>query len=1091
MAKPNRWWMALVHEFTTQASVYGPLPMPAGRLLEVEMILTLLADHFPGVDPAMAWAVLNGHAFPALNALSEEGRRAVALARLRLSDPLGRGAWERALAAYTALPVQYTLYKVEGMSVVATPTALVPGRQAAYRKALRTPPEPILRAPCYVDTEGIYRFDLGRLTHEVEIPEGAIYLPHALPISQIQPRDTSDRSCLRVRLSDLQDEAAWMDRQAPSGSAAAQSWGARMQAVDLRDIGPEGLTASTELALDGLLHLIGMVGSGKSTLFTVLAVYLARRKYRVVILQGDVASLLRLYAVFEGLRLADESILSVPLVGRSTRLLHLNRLHAVEAQKHGLRLSQQHPSLPMFSTICPLDGLRQDVDPIPLGAEPCTRLYATPSSEDAKEPPKRDCPFLPVCPVHLPTRQLVSANIWLATPASFLASSPQTPLVSQEMRYIEMAMRYADVILVDEADAVQSQMDSYFAPFEVLVGHKEAWLDRLYNQVTRQVYRPARPRVGRNAEFDRWRAAHNNVQQAVDRLYYWLRESMTTMRWLGNTYFNGGRLLQRVADELQQIGAPMADFNRAAEAFTRNPLGVTLGRSREADLPEAWSNAIRLEMDAADSERSLAELQGWWTSRLLPSSKDARQVEQIAHHLLIALIVGVLDNALQSVIAAWGCAEEEIELDRGTGGLFFKPSDSLLRLVPEAPMGSVLGFQYFDADERGDGELRFFHVRGMGRALLYHLHDALQLTDGVPGPHVVLTSGTSWAPGSWRYHLEVPPSALLLPQREEASKGIACFFDHLPDPDIPGRRLTVSGQPIPSERMRNLRAMISELTAKQGFKQVSRFDEELSLLEEHRRRILLVVGSYEEAREVSEKLAQDLGTPLGQDVEMLVPDSDSELLWHQPLGKLPRSLVSQLAERSARFLVAPLQAIERGHNILVGTQAAIGSVYFLVRPLPRPGDPQAAIQRMNAWASAYVPTLTQHDVGAAGMQLRTKAHSQWESALRGEETYRGTRDRTALLWTQLVLVWQCIGRLLRGGVSARVHFVDAKWSEVSSGLVAGRHDTEETSMLIGFSQVLDQALADPDLGRRAVAEALYGPFATALKNVKGVHYASK
>src|SRR6266700_2413605 len=90
-------------------------------------------------------------------------------------------------------------------------------------------------------------------------------------------------------------------------------------------------------------------------------------------------------------------------------------------------------------------------------------------------------------------------------------------------------------------------------------------------------------------------------------------------------------------------------------------------------------------------------------------------------------------------------------------------------------------------------------------------------------------------------------------------------------------------------------------------------------------------------------------------------------------GTLRRSLLEHLPKQPARFLVAPLQSIERGHNILVGEEAAIGSVYFLVRPYPVPGDIHAAINKINTWATDYVPTLTQMNATLAGHHLREAA----------------------------------------------------------------------------------------------------------------------
>ncbi|MBA3531882.1 MAG: hypothetical protein H0T73_08185, partial [Ardenticatenales bacterium] len=457
-----------------------------------------------------------------------------------------------------------------------------------------------------------------------------------------------------------------------------------------------------------------------------------------------------------------------------------------------------------------------------------------------------------------------------------------------------------------------------------------------------------------------------------------------------------------------------------------------------------------------------------------------------------------LDHALQDVLAEWPTASASLELDRGSGSLFYQPSDSLVRLVPEAPMGAVLGFQYYDVDSTGDGSLRFFHIRGVGRDLLLHLHDALSASDGKAGPQVILTSSTSWAPGSWRYHLDTPPGAILLPSRAEERATVECFFSPILDPEINGKTLYVSGRHSTAERLRNLRAMTQHLTRPEGPYQ-SPFDEEFTRIkDEERKRILILVARYDEAEEVARVLAETLaevrGTAVTDEVVALVPDrqGEGEWAWKTPRGQYLRSMLPRFSKYPAHFLVAPLQAIERGHNILVGQsqRAAFGSVYFFVRPVPHPGDLHTAVHRINRWSQKVVPTLEQGQIAQTGHALRQRASFEWDKLLRERETYREASDRKALLWTQLVLVWQCIGRLLRGGVHARVHFIDAKWAEATARLLNQAGDTEQTSMLLGFERILNEALADPDPAHRALAEALYGPFATALQEMKSVHRAN-
>jgi len=1085
MRETTAWRESLARDLKTYREVYGPLPMAASRLLYTELVLTLMHDHLPGENPERAWAILNGYAFSGLRALPEESQQAIAIARLLLPEPLGRGTWERWLSEYQHLPGPYQLYCVQGSSITLTNTSVLPQRLDVMRTALTTPPAWKSRPPRYA-TAGTYQFSLDRTQHEVTIPPD-IYPSESILVPKGR---TNIRPPLSVSIEDLRKEAEWIDAVAAPGSVAAQSWAERIRTLQLKVVRNGELTISQALTVDGMLHLIGMVGSGKSSLFTVLAVYLARRGQRVVIVQGDVASLLREHAVFAELSKSDPRIRSVPLVGRSTRTTHLNRLTVAEASIHGPSISRDHAAYPMLSTVCPLDGWRRDVSPIQAGKEPCTRLYLR--DKDETEAHRRDCPLMPVCPIHQPTRELMQASIWLATPASLLASSPQTPLVPEQIRNAELVMRATDLVLVDEADLVQIQFDDRFAQVEVLVGRNDSWLDRLAMQVARQVYRPGRPLVGTNAGLDRWLTAHTNTQRAVDRLYFWLRERMDTRLWLGQSYYSGSRLLQRVGGEIAQVGGDAKTYEEAYQAFNRMMYGGVRAAIQGVELPVAWEKAIHAELFSSQAGTALRVLKRWLQADLaVPEDIDESVLEMLAHHLRIALIVGVLDHALQDVILEWPAAAEELDLNRGSGGLFFAPSDSLTRMVPEAPMGAILGFQYFDPENRGEGELRFFHIRGVGRSLLYHLHDGMTLTDGIIGPHVILTSATSVAPSSWRYHLHAPPQALLLPKwahNESPAKGqhVHCFFESIPDPARPGKALAISQGLPPAERVRRLRAMVSELARKNEYEQESRFDRELALLPEDRKRILIVVGRYDEAEEVEAALTEALRAKPGESVVALIPDPEADFPTEPRPGRLLRSRIAQFPKLTATFLIAPLQSVERGHNILVGQEAAIGSVYFLVRPIPVPGDPHTAVQRMNAWAMRYVDTLDQLDITTAGQKLRENARRLWDETLRAKESYRGSADRTALLWTQLVLVWQCIGRLLRGGVDARVHFMDAKWAEARSGLVTKPRDTEETSMLVGFQRILNEALTDPDPVQRAFMQALYAPFAEGLGQIEGV-----
>jgi hypothetical protein len=1097
MRKVGAWRTTLQNSLNTQTQGYGTFSMQVPELLDIELVLTTMRNVFPGQNPARAWAVLNGQQLPHLKELSPEQQKAIVLTRLHLPNPLGRRAWERKLHVYTSLPSHYALYSIENEEILEHENALLfQERKEALRKAVEVPPEWVTQESFYAPP-GRYGFTIQQDSYEVGLPEWTETLSRQASCHMGEKR-TPDQHPLTISFQNLQEEADWMDRIIANEAHEAQSWGWRIRRLQFRLVSQAGVQPSTHLTLDGLLHLIGMVGSGKSSFFTVLTVYLARRGYRVMMVLSDVASIFRELENLEMIRHADPHMLqAVPLLGRSSRMQHLNRLYRSLAVRDGVSLSYRHPAYQYLSTICALDGLRQDERSFLSGSEPCTRLIALEGEHENK---RFDCPFLPTCPVHQVTHTLPTANIWLATPASLLASSPQSPLFPYDMRYIDLAMRHMHVMLVDEADLVQVQFDDRFAPMEVLVGVRgESWLDRMAIQVARQFYRPGRPLIGSKPDLDRWQNAHDNTQHAVNRLYSLLRHPKpTTREWLGSEYFSHDILISKFMYEFKTYSRHQKEVARQAQLFKYQPLiSLVKTEKEETPPPSEWYTALHLEMLKADTDQAVDILEKWLDQVCTPkfAAASVQERNQLALHLLVMLLVITLDHALQEMIMLWP-ATEILGVDRGRGGFFYRPSEDQLRLLPEPPMGGVMGFQYYSTDKTGrQGELRFFQVKGLGRDLLYHLHDALKISDGICGPHVILTSGTSWAPGSWKYHIPVPPGAVLLPQetgeRETPAQRITCHFHPLLDPSVPGKFLHVSGHSDPERRIRSLREMVEALARPQGF-QASFFETELNALEPHRRRILLVVGSYREAKEVGDVLASlfmEHAHFSPEDVLTLVSDreGDGNDEWENPPGTLVRSLLNHMPKLPSKFLIAPLQAIERGHNILIGQEAALGSVFFLVRPYPVPGEIHAAINKLNAWVYPFLSQIKGLSATLAGSHLRQQAAEMWSKMLTDEKTYKDLEEeRSALLWTQFVLVWQCIGRLLRGGASARVHFVDAKWAEQSAD---GNNDTEQTSMLVGFRRILNEAVTDPDPLKQAIAHILYGEAQVAFNNVERVHYA--
>ena len=101
-----------------------------------------------------------------------------------------------------------------------------------------------------------------------------------------------------------------------------------------------------------------------------------------------------------------------------------------------------------------------------------------------------------------------------------------------------------------------------------------------------------------------------------------------------------------------------------------------------------------------------------------------------------------------------------------------------------------------------------------------------------------------------------------------------------------------------------------------------------------------------------------------------------------------------------------------------------------------------------------------------------------------------SKQREAVIWNQLVSIWQVIGRLIRGGSPARVIFCDAAFA-LNTAHQDEQGDTPQSSLLVGMQEVLrpyfsskyTRGITRTD---KALVQAPYEPFYNALENIQGI-----
>ncbi|WP_416519267.1 hypothetical protein [Streptomyces achromogenes] len=1168
-------------------------------LCQTELALRILERITPEEPARGAYTLFGGYEFararghvtgPEHKVLLDAGRHLLWHLRRRRT-------WQQTLEIYLALPDRLRAYDVPAPDRPARrrEPAVASDRLSVYDAALTALP-PLARKALPIAPVGRATFVDRRRPTSVTLPEQL--RPEPVPGHEPEAGRPGKGAPLTVSREALVETARWMDTQErENGVENPGHWEDRLTELHIlpRDADGLGFSQKGDLRLDGLLHLAGMVGAGKSTLMTLLAVWGTRQEpqLRTTLVVGDVAEQLRLTALLRDLGLA-----ATPVLGLTTRETHVQRLHRRIASR-GLTnlLDHDDPGFDHLSTVCVVDALRgtEATEPLRFADAPCTSLYpekkrsegGEPASDALPEPyrPGRrrptpgdkgdgdrpaetkgtphGCPLWYACPRHRAARELVDSLLWVANPASLVQSAVPRHLGDERLRHLELACLRSDIIVVDEADSVQMKLDEIFAPSATLVSPgPESWLDQVQAHRVEELSRQGRLPLT-DQEVERWTASLTVVHAATDRLYKLLISDKDLREWADIEYFSPWTLQEKllgswfaqdsapgapdgVPDEAElyeayeddapepESAGPAADARRAEltecfDDFRDDPLGGRGPYGNATDELVRLAQDLLTTLSSSDTRaRVLTVLRPLLADTpAADRSKDAAWLELNARRLEFMLLLSALNQRLDRLVFLWPQVEAALHLDSTGNELSRRPPLDYAPLVPEAPMGNVLGFQYLpdererDVEGRHSGTLRFFRCAGVGRELLLTLPEVgADLGRGRKGPHVVLMSGTSWAGTSTRAHVVAPVGAVLTPSHRSLEAVSKSEFSTHFLYDDEGRPLSLSGTD-PKARPAACRAMISRLGSPGRGGAPSPLEQELAkVADSRRRRAILLVGSYKEANTAAD-LLHGMERWHGRVRVLAADDADLEQAVRGSGPPAPGTdratalrrgdLASFAQDPSAEVLVAPLMAVERGHNILNAQRnAAFGTALFLARPHPRPDDLALAVFAINDWATRFArdePGLAQgtfgklamaaEDLDAAGLAFRHVARGEWRRLLSRRYIYSRLSDheKRSFTWDQLVTIWQVIGRLVRGGVPARVVFVDARFAPHTARLLSPGATAaplpQEDGLLTGLRDVLAPYFTDgapppdcPDPADPVVARLLYAPLYKALREIR-------
>lgn len=1031
------------------------------RFLEVEYCLRLHERLIPEQSCLDVWSLLTGYRIAGVND-TPAARRMCAIARHRVRYFRTANSWKKWLAWYTQQRPDLRLYDVNmktGHYQQIVPLMALQERLSIYDSAMESVAGYRQRRDSWAKARD-YKFSVLGETYSVRIPVALTQLSH--PSVPKEPPVPGKREPILISLDDLERIAHILDKYDPAGDWVRRAKNLTLDLVQDDRIYPK----ARHFTLDGLFHLIGMVGAGKSTLITLLIYYLVvERKLHVTLVLNTVAECIHMAATLQRMGIA-----AAPAQGmdRGSHRLKYGQAHGSSLQLVDLLQpkAEDNPALRWITAPCAISGAMTEGGPIPSGYEPC---YSLIDENDRRH----SCPVRPVCPVHQASQDLPTSQVWIVNPASFIYSSVPERLCTADMRLLEAIYRVSDVLIVDEADRVQVQWDRIYAPVDDLAGTSEALLDWLDLTITEQINKRDRRPLAKE-RYKELNMVAGEADRLSSQLIHLLFNHHDLVDWTHRLPLTNSVIYAQLLDALARPH-PDADIDPAVQEalagefrnFYEHPTSLLSG----GDLGR-WINDVRY-----DEEIGLSILLTDWLQERVPwQLSDYPEHKRLIRRLEFALTLTAMDKRVDQLLRDWGWAASELGQQRY---LEHNPPREYIDLVPESPLGNLLGYQYIERKSGQGGVLKYIQCYGIGRWLLTNFPSLYLDLDDIRGPHVLLTSATSWAPGSPQFHLVIPPHAILSAPEKERKAIDNSTFEFIPVPQQDGTNIAVSG--VQGKlRQENLEKLARYLGSSSDESHPSRIEQELAYWQEQgtSRRVLIVVGSYAEAEAVT-KLLLELPR-LRHRVTMMLPDEDESLdAW-----VIRRGEIEQLVNRNADVLVAPLLAIQRGFNILDEAGGALlGSAFFLVRPYPVPDDLGQHVIGINHWIQEQLSAQGNQlppDYGTTGQEamsnLRRKAFSQWNRRLtRGQYGLDGLPSDIykQLFWDQFVVVWQTIGRLVRRGRRARVFFVDA----------AFHPGGKRQSILKGWHAMLKEYLgpgSTKSVLEQQFAEMLYGPAYRAL-----------
>lgn len=797
----------------------------------------------------------------------------------------------------------------------------------------------------------------------------------------------------------------------------------------LKQIIGNSVKSCTELTLREVVNIVGMVGAGKSTLIKVLAFWCHQNGYRIAIVVDTVAEVLNLQKYLSAL-----GITASPLIGRNERLKYINQV----TQPNETCLSEDFSQY--LTPACLIDGMdAQHSAAIAFGKEPCYSLK--------KGSKNHLCPYFDQCLGTKMLRECYTASAVLTTVAGFAASR----VGQQRKTFLELTMRDFDLVIFDESDRVQKTLDHFFMP------------ETSFNNYIRECAEDCSAYMRLSSK----RREENLAEQRYDEMQ---RQSVTVLSCLVKSLHHELGTWKKIAHGDPFSALTLLEDLYREESEYRIPHSVykaiydLIDMQGEDHIRQSTLWAVLESSCKSTDEAFFNQMYRIWLNELgtdfqRPKKDKVKRIQDARIKLILRLIY--FDHFIRGLSDAYEASHETSYGQNELFGFLQTRFRQQQYFLPSALCGNLFGLKKTD-----DEDIILFRQFAFGRSLMKDLPYLRTDAQGNPaGPHVILLSGSSWAEGSYEYHVNRPVNYIL---EADSEKRIFLEKTRFFESGFPER---VSGA-ADDERM----AQLHYVTQK---------SVELIIREYERKagKILLVVNSYAQAQEMQQTLEAALRKAnCPARVCRMVSDAISI---QNDQGTVRRGEVSRFAKMSEEILIAPAMAIERGHNIVDEYgHSALCAVFFMVRPMAVPDDIQQKGSKLNGFVEAHCKRAPNESLFAYNVRIRQFAAQQWAKMSKSKSFGLAELDddeRKDVVATLFVLILQIFGRLARvtdvTKPEPHVYFID--------GAFRGREGKQgDFDCLSELGRYLDALMIQKESAE--IAETLYAPFYKAYR--KDIQY---